>query len=209
MAKKNSERRMIPFGIDLNTIPREESVCKAIIPIDEPVPLPTIPLQPCCYGCSYFAHPVRTKPLLLEGAPLKGPIIALPAGTNILPPKRNEKLLGVRTNKKGEVACAKYSTGDRTYFEGVRAHPMKVKFNPPKETPKSTMASAETPRKRRKMLADLEKELAEQCTIIASLEACQRVQSRYITYGDTRMLMLEHDSTTLKERVKALEHPKK
>jgi len=58
-------------------------------------------------------------------------------------------------------------------------------------------------------MADLEKELAEQCTIIASLEACQRVQSRCITYADTRMVMLEHDSTSLKERLKALEHPKK
>jgi len=101
MAKKNSERRMIPFGIDLNTIPREEPECKAIIPIDEPVPLATIPPQPCCYGCSYFAQPIHTKPLLLEGAPPKGPIIALPAGTSILPSKHNEKLLGVKTNRKG------------------------------------------------------------------------------------------------------------
>ena len=46
---------MIPFGIDLNTIPREEPEYKAIIPIDEPVPLATIPPQPRCYGRSYFA----------------------------------------------------------------------------------------------------------------------------------------------------------
>ena len=101
MAKKNLERRMIPFGIDLNTIPREETETKAVIPIEEPVPLAIIPPQPRCYGQSYFAEPIHTKPLLLEGAPSKGPIIALSAGTNILLPKRNEKLLVVKTNKKG------------------------------------------------------------------------------------------------------------
>jgi len=71
------------------------------------------------------------------------------------------------------------------------------------------MAVAETLRKRCKMMVDLEKELAEQRTIIASLEAYQHVQSRCITYSDMRVSTLEHDSTALKERVKALEHPKK
>jgi len=86
MSKKNLDRRMIPFGIDLNTIPRKEPESKAIIPIEEPVPLAIIAPQPRCYGQSYFAQPICTKPLLLEGAPSKGPIIALLAGTNILPP---------------------------------------------------------------------------------------------------------------------------
>jgi hypothetical protein len=126
MSKKNLERRMIPFGIDLNNIPREEPECKAIIPIEEPIPIAIIPPQPHCCGQSYFVLPISTKPLLLEGAPSKGPIVALLADTNILPPMRNEKLLGVNTNKKGEVICAKYTTGERTYFEGVRAHPSKV-----------------------------------------------------------------------------------
>ena len=55
MAKKNLGRRMIPFGIDLNTIPREEPNSKAIIPIEEPIPLGIVPPQPHCYGQSYFA----------------------------------------------------------------------------------------------------------------------------------------------------------
>jgi len=71
------------------------------------------------------------------------------------------------------------------------------------------MATTETMWGRRMTMVDLEKELAEQRTIIASLEACQHLQSRWITYGDTRMVMLEHDSISLKERVKALENPKK
>ena len=198
---------MIPFGIDLNTISREEPESKAIIPIEEPVPLAIIPPQPHCYGQSYFAQPIHTKPLLLEGAPSNGPIVALPTGTNILPPKRNEKLLGVKTNKKGEVVCAKYTTGERALRGFALIH--RRSNSSPEEAPKSAMAIAKTPWKRSKTMADLEKELAEQCTIIASLEACQRVQSRCITYGDTRMVTLEHDSTFLKERVKALENPKK
>ena len=114
---------------------------------------------------------IRTKPLLLEGAPPKGPVVALLVETNILPPKHNEELLGVKTNRKGEVVYAKYTIRDRTYFEGVRAHPTKVKFIPPKEAPKSTMVASKTPWKRCKTMADLEKELAEQREIIASLEA--------------------------------------
>ena len=47
-----------------------------------------------------------------------------------MPPKCNKKLLGVKTNKKREVVCDKYTTGDRTYFERVHAHPSKVKFIP-------------------------------------------------------------------------------
>jgi hypothetical protein len=66
-------------------------------------------------------------------------------------------LVGVKTNKKGEIVCAKYNTGERTYFEGVCAHPSKVKFLPPKEAPKHALAKSETPHKRRKTLADLEK----------------------------------------------------
>jgi hypothetical protein len=56
---------------------------------------------------------------LLEDAPPKGPVIKLPAGTKILPPKHNETLEGVKTNKSGEIVYAMYSTRERTYFEGV------------------------------------------------------------------------------------------
>jgi len=52
-------------------------------------------------------------------------------------------------------------------------------------------------------MADLEKELVEQRAIIASLEACQYVQSRCITHNGKRVLALEHNSTTITKRVKA------
>jgi hypothetical protein len=60
--------------------------------------------------------------LLLEDKPSKGPFVKLPTRIKLLPLKHNETL-GVKTNKKGEIVCAKYNTGERTYFEGVRAHP--------------------------------------------------------------------------------------
>jgi len=80
----------------------------------------------------------------------------LSAGTKILPLKYNEELLGVKTNKKGEIICTKYIAGEHTYFEGVCAHPMKVKFIPPKEALKSAMVASKTPRKCRKTVVDLE-----------------------------------------------------
>jgi hypothetical protein len=71
------------------------------------------------------------------------------------------------------------------------------------------MIASETPGKRHKTVVDLEKELEEQCTIIASLEACLCVQSRCISHTNKRVLKLEHNSTAATKRVKALEHPKK
>ena len=116
-----------------------------------------------------------SKHLILEGAPPKGPNVALLAETKIMLPKYNEVLMGVETNKKGEIVYAKYSTRERTYFEGVHAHSTKVKFIPLKKPPKFAMTASKTPRKRHKTVVDLVKELAEQCTIIASLEASRRV----------------------------------
>jgi hypothetical protein len=92
-----------------------------------------------------------------------------------LSPKHNETLVGVKTNKKREIVCVKYSTGERTYFEGVRAHPSKVKFLPPEEAPKHALAKSEAPRKRRKTLADLEKLIEAQQTTISSIESTLRL----------------------------------
>jgi hypothetical protein len=175
---ENLDRRMIHYGIDLNTIPKEELESKAIILSNEPTPIVTIPPSPHAHSHSYFAQPMLTappQPLLLDGALPKGPVVKIPEGTKLLPPKHNEVLMGVKTNKEGEIVCAKYSTRDRTYFEVVRAHPSKVKFVPPKEAPKSALIAFETPKKRRKTMADLEKELDAQRAIVASLEACQRL----------------------------------
>jgi hypothetical protein len=103
------------------------------------------------------------------------PVVKLPAGTKLLPLKHNEMLVGVKTNKKGEIIYAKYSTGEHTYFEGVRAHPSKVKFLPPEEPPKHALAKAKALRKRRKTLVDPEKLIEAQQATIYSIESTLRL----------------------------------
>jgi septal ring factor EnvC (AmiA/AmiB activator) len=125
-----------------------------------------------------------------------------------LPPKHNETLFGVKTNKKGEIICAKYSTGEHTYFEGVRAHPSKVQFLPPKEAPKHALAKSEAPRKRRKTLADLEKLIEAQQATISSIEATLRLQSRCFLRTHERVEDIEKDNKKIDKRLSALEPPK-
>jgi hypothetical protein len=57
--------------------------------------------------------------LLLKDAP-KGPKIAVPKDVKLLPPRFNEKLVGVKTNKLGEVTCVKYTTTiPRVSLDGI------------------------------------------------------------------------------------------
>jgi hypothetical protein len=55
----------------------------------------------------------------------------------LLPPRPNETLMGVKTNKLGEVTCVKYTTATpQVSLDGIRAAPNQVKFIPPRETTK-------------------------------------------------------------------------
>jgi hypothetical protein len=81
--------------------------------------------------------PPTPEHLFLKDAPPKGPIVRLPQDVKLLPLKANETLIGVKLDKLGQVICAKYTTGTpHPTIDGVRAHPTKVKFIPPKEVPK-------------------------------------------------------------------------
>jgi hypothetical protein len=202
----NHDKKIIPYGLNLNSIPEEDLDCKALISISDATPLAAIPTRPNSYSQSYFTQLVLTappQPLLLEDKTLKGPIVQLPVGTKLLPPKHNETLVGVKTNKKGEIICAKYSTGERTYFEGVRAHPSKVKFLPPKEAPKHTLAKSKTPCKRRKTSADLEKLIEAQQATISSIEATLRLQGRCFLHTHEKVEDIEKDSKKLDQRLSA------
>jgi hypothetical protein len=145
---------------------------------------------------------------LLEDASPKGPVVKLPAGTKILSPKHNETLVGVKTNKSGKIVCTKYSTGECTYFKGVRAHPSKVKFLPLKDAPKCALAASEAPRKRRKTVADLEKELEAQRATITSMEASLCLHSHCIIHTNKKLEDVKKDNKKLDKRVSALEPPK-
>jgi hypothetical protein len=131
--------------------------------------------------------------------------VKLPAGTKILPLKQNETLVGVKTNKSGGIVYAKYSTGEHTYFEGVRAHPTKVKFIPPKDAPKHALAAFEVPCKRHKTIADLEKELEAQRAITTTIEATLRLHGRCILHTNGKVDVIDRRSKKTEDRVDALE----
>jgi hypothetical protein len=74
----NHDKRIIPYGLNLNSIPEEDPDCKALIPVSDATPLAAIPTRPNSYSQSYFAQPVLAappQPFLLEDKPLKGPVI--------------------------------------------------------------------------------------------------------------------------------------
>jgi hypothetical protein len=57
-----AEKEIIPYGIDLNKLPRRKDSL-TIIPVEEPLPLAVIPPKQVAvvpsrrsYGQSYFAH---------------------------------------------------------------------------------------------------------------------------------------------------------
>jgi hypothetical protein len=109
-----SRKEIIAFGVDLNKLPpREDSL--AIVLVEEPLPLTVIPLKQVAtvlprrtYEQAYYAKvcqttlPPPSDHLLLKDG-LKGPKIAVPKDVKLLPPRSNEKLVGVKSNKIGEV----------------------------------------------------------------------------------------------------------
>jgi hypothetical protein len=96
---------------------------------------------------SYFTQaihrPVIALPsphLLLKGKPRQPdtlPMIKVPKTINIISPRVNETLIGVKTNKFRDVTCAKYkSVTPRLSIDCVRAAPEQVKVVLPKEKKK-------------------------------------------------------------------------
>jgi hypothetical protein len=166
---------IIVFGADFNKTPPEEDAL-AIIPVEEALPLTVIPLKEVVpmppkktYGQSYYAQvrqhmlPAPQERLLLMDAP-KGPMVAVPKNTKLLPPRPNERIAGVKTNKLGEVTCVKYTNvTPRISLDRIHAAPSQVKFILLRETPKRFAPST------------LEKEAKRPRTTIAMLE--DRVES--------------------------------
>ena len=78
--------------------------------------------------------------LLLKDKPRQpnvAPTIKVPKMISIIPPRPNERLTGVNTNKFGDITCAKYkSITPRLSIDGVCAAPKQVKVVPPKEKKK-------------------------------------------------------------------------
>ena len=126
------ERDIVPYGVD-------EPIPLSIIPPREVAPVPS--------NKSYFAQAIRrsvlaqpSPRLLLKDKPCQpdaSPTIKVPKEINLLPPRGNKTLTGVKTNKFGDVTCMKYkSVTPRLSIDGVRAAPKQVKAVPLKEKKK-------------------------------------------------------------------------
>jgi hypothetical protein len=153
-----ADKQIVPYGLNLNQLPEEDNSL-ALVLVSQPGPLATIPPQPKLktYGKSYFAHvhsslPSPPKPLFLEDAPPKGPIVRLPADTKLLPPRPNEMLQGAKYDKDDNIIRVNYTTAiKRPTIDGVRAHPSKVKFIAPKEAPKRALPRPQDPNPKPKL----------------------------------------------------------
>jgi hypothetical protein len=107
----------------------------------------------------------------LKDAP-KDPKIAVPKDVKLLPPRPNETLVGVKTNKLGEVSCVKYTIATpRVSLDSIRAAPGQVKFIPPWETPKRPTPPLEREEKYPRMtIAMLETRMDHMSQTIISLQ---------------------------------------
>ena len=93
----------------------------------------------------------------------------MPAGTRILPPRPNDRVVGVKTNRSGEISSICYTKEERPYFEGIRA--AKVCFIPPKAAPKHGLNAFETPPKRRKTIVDIDEDVRRLDRVIIDLQS--------------------------------------
>jgi hypothetical protein len=160
-------REVTPYGADLSKKP-DMLACT------------TIPLEvtPIFSNQSYYAQAIRrlliAPPLLcLEGKPLQQEpkldaqkLFKVTKEINYLPPKDHEVLTRLKTNKFGDVTCAKYhSVTPRTIIDGVRAMPKQIMVVLPRKR------KAPSPPKRPRMtIALLEKKLEDLSDVVYTLE---------------------------------------
>ena len=112
---------------------------------------------------------------------------------NLLPPTGNEGLTGVKTNKFGDVTCAKYkSVTPCTTVDGVRAMPDHIKVVPPKERKRKVPSPPipEVEKCPRMTIALLEKKIEDLSNAIYALE--QRIDEEHVYHKS-----LQHDLNAL------------
>ena len=109
---------------------------------------------------------------------------------NRLPPKDHEVLTGLKTNKFGDVTCAKYKlVTPRITIDRVRAMPEQIKVVPPKR--KATSPPIPKVEKRPRMtIVLLEKKIKDLSDVIYALE--QRIDEEHICRKS-----LQHDLNAL------------
>ena len=100
---------------------------------------------------------------------------------NLLPSKGHKVLTKVKTNKFGDVTCAKYmSVTPRTIIDGVRAIPDQIKLVPPKEKKRKAPSPPvpEAEKHPRMTIALSEKKIEDLSSVIYTLE--QRIDEEHI-----------------------------
>ena len=132
----------------------------------------------------------------------------MPASTRILPPRPNERVVGVKTNRSGEIRSGEtnrsYTTEEeRTYFEGIRA--AKVRFIPPKAAPKHTLNALETPPKRRKTIVDIDEDVRRLDRVVIDLQSSVNSITRQLSNHNTMILGLRHDLASANKKIRELE----
>jgi hypothetical protein len=137
-----ASREIVPYGV-------EEAIPLSITLLREVAPVPS--------NQSYFAQAIccpviapSPPHLLLQDKPhqSEAPKIKVPKEINLLPPRANKTLTGVKTNNFGDVTCTKYkSVMPRLTIDGVRAAPEHVKVMPPKEKKRAPPSALENEEK--------------------------------------------------------------
>ena len=168
----HNDWEVVPF--DLSKKPKEDPDAYALVLANTERRLVAMPSRQCSSTQSNHAQSVLTtlpQPLLLKG-PLakKEATVKVPAGTRILPPRPNERVIGVKTNRSSEISSIRYTTEEeRPYFEGVRA--AKVRFIPPRAAPKHALNALKTPPKHRKTIADVDEDIRRLDKVIIELQS--------------------------------------
>jgi len=145
------------------------------------------------------------QPLLLKGpSAKKEATVKVPAGTRILPPRPNERVVGVKTNQSGKISSIRYTTEEvMPYFEGIRA--AKVCFIPPKVAPKHALNAFETPPKRRRTIVDIDEDVRRLDRVIIDLQASVNSITRQLSNHNTVILGLRHDLASANKKIRELE----
>jgi hypothetical protein len=123
----------------------------AVVPLKELTVVPPKEVGPIHHHQSYYTQ--ATSTLCLSPLPsclsIEGPRLQqemskfhISKELDLLPPKPNEVLTGLKTNKFGDITCMKYrSTTPRMSFEGVRAMPKQIQVKPPRTRSPSSSSS--------------------------------------------------------------------
>ena len=176
-----ANKEIVPYGFDRSKKP--DTLALTVIPAE---------VTPIRSSQSYFAQaihcPMMIAPpppcLLLKDKPRQPdtpPPIKVMKEINLLPLRANKVLTRVKTNKFGDVTCAKYkSVTPRTIIDGIWAMPDQIKVVLSKEMKRKAPLTPiqEAEKHPRMTMALLEKKIKDLSNVIYILE--QRINEEHI-----------------------------